>query len=349
MSLRATAALVGLVAALAASPALAGNGPQVTVMTRNLYLGTSLDRVVQAQTVPELLAAVATSYTNAPATDFAGRAAAWASEIAAHEPDLVGLQEAVLWRTGSADFSPVPNAVTVAADFLELLLERLEEHGLRYEVVATQAGYDVEAPGLFPTGLMDVRLTQREVILARQGSGLRIANPQGGQYAARLTIPIVGGSIALPWAWASVDVTVRGETFRFATTHLDPAADPLRLAQAAEFLGGPGAAGLPLVWLGDFNSPPGSLPYASVVAAGLEDAWARKWPAVPGFTCCHAEDLRNPLPTLDRRIDLVFTRGPFEVEEAELVGEELGDRLGSGLWPSDHAGLVVTLELEEDG
>lgn len=53
--------------------------------------------------------------------------------------------------------------------------------------------------------------------------------------------------------------------------------------------------------------------------------------------------------TLSERVDLVLTRGPFHVEKASLVGNEASDRLPSGLWPSDHAGVVVTLELESGG
>ena len=341
-------AAVGLLLALWAAPAHGATSAEVTVMTRNLYFGTNLDRVVQAPTVPDFLAAVATSYTNALATDFAGRAAVWAKEIAEAEPDLVGLQEAVLWRTGPADFSAVPNATTVTADFVQSLLSELDRRGEQYDVVASTTGYDVEAPGAFASGLMDIRLTQQEVILARRGSNLTISNSQGGQYSARLTIPTVGGPVSLPWAWASVDVTVRGQSFRFATTHLDSAADSLRLAQATEFLAGPGATQLPLIWLGDFNAAPGSPPYAAITAGGLEDAWARKHPGKPGFTCCQAEDLRNPLSTLDQRIDHVFTRGSFQVEETLIVGDKPGNRTRSGLWPSDHAGLVAVLKLDHE-
>jgi hypothetical protein len=84
----------------------------------------------------------------------------------------------------------------VTADFVALLLAELEERKLRYQVVASQAGYDAEAPGLFPSGFLDIRLTQREVILARTRGGLQVANPQG-QYAARLTVPTAGGPVAL--------------------------------------------------------------------------------------------------------------------------------------------------------
>jgi hypothetical protein len=76
------------------------------------------------------------------------------------------------------------------------------------------------------------------------------------------------------------------------------------------------------------------------------DAWSARHPSDPGFTCCQATNLLNPTATLTERVDLVLTRGPFHVGKASLVGDEASDRLPSGLWPSDHAGVVVTLELE---
>lgn len=189
-----------------ASPVEAGKS-SVTVMTRNLYLRTDLGPVIASTSPSEFLVNVAAAFNQAQASDFAGRAGAWADEIERAKPDLVGLQEAVIWRTQSpADFSPAPNATTVAADFLALLMAELRARGLKYVVVVSQTGYDVEAPGLFAGGFMDVRLTQREVILVRKSRGISLANPQGGQYAARLTLPTaIGVPVALPWAWASVD------------------------------------------------------------------------------------------------------------------------------------------------
>lgn len=354
--------LVALTAlcAVAAAPARADDdGDELTVMSRNLYFGADLGPVITAPNPPAFFAAVAAAYTAAQATDFAGRAKAWAKEIDETDPDLIGLQEAVLWRTQTpADFSPTPNATAVAADFVQLLLNELRARGLRYSVAATQTGYDVEAPGLFPFGFMDVRLTQREVILVRKGAGLRLSNVQGGQYTAKVTVPTAVGPIPLPWAWASVDVQADGNRFRFATTHLDPTSGAAQVAQAAEFLAGPGNTALPLVWVGDFNSlangepvtgaVPATFTYPNLIAAGFIDAWREDHPSDPGFTCCHASNLLNPAPTLDERIDLVLFRGPFEVREAEIVGEHPDDRLASGLWPSDHAGVVATLQFEEE-
>jgi endonuclease/exonuclease/phosphatase family metal-dependent hydrolase len=336
-------------------------GGESTVMTRNLDFGTDLGPILTATDQLEFVTAVAAAYTQAQATDFPGRARAWADEIERASPDLIGLQEAVLWRSQTpADFSPTPNATTVEADLVGLLLAELRSRGLKYDVVIAQTGTDIEAPGLFPTGLVDVRLTQREVILTRKSAGLKLTNAQGGRYAAFLTIPdVTGASVALPWAWASVDATRNGRSFRFATTHLDPISGAAQQAQAAEFLAGPGATTLPIVWVGDFNSdadatvitgvPSATATYGAIIAAGFSDAWTAKHPADPGATCCQAPDLLNPNSTLTERDDLVLTRGPFHVGQASVIGDEPSDRLPSGLWPSDHAGVVVTLDLVSGG
>jgi endonuclease/exonuclease/phosphatase family metal-dependent hydrolase len=343
-----------------AATAQAGGG-ELTVMTRNLSFGTDLGPVVAATSEAGFVTAVAAAFREAQASDFPGRAQAWADEIEHARPDLVGLQEAVLWRTQSpADFSPTPNATVVEADLVGLLLAELRSRGLKYDVAIAQNGYDIEAPGLFPTGLVDVRLTQREVILARRAPGVKLTRAQGGTYAAFVTVPtIIGVPVALPWAWASVDVTRNGRTFRFATTHLDPISGIAQGLQASEFMAGPGNTTLPIVWVGDFNSdaqatvitgvPSATATYGSILAAGYLDAWSARHPSEPGFTCCQATDLMNPVSTLIERVDLVLTRGPFHVGKASLVGDELSDRLPSGSWPSDHAGLVVTLDLELGG
>ena len=353
-----SAALLAILTLAPAAATAHAGAAELTMMTRNLSFGTDLGPIVAAPTEFEFVTAVATAFTQAQATDFPSRAKAWADEIEHAQPDLIGLQEAVLWRTQTrADFSPTPNATTVEVDLVALLLAELRSRGLRYEVVFAQTGTDIEAPGLFPTGIVDVRLTHREVILARKTSGLRLTNAQGDQYAAFVTVPtIIGVPVALPWAWASVDVTHRGRSFRFATTHLDPLSGVAQQLQANEFLAGPGSTTLPIVWVGDFNSnaegtvitgvPSATATYRSIIASGYADAWSARHPSDPGLTCCQATNLLNPTSTLTERVDLVLTRGPFRVGKASLVGEDASDRLANGLWPSDHAGVVVTIELE---
>ena len=57
----------------------------------------------------------------------------------------------------------------------------------------------------------------------------------------------------------------------------------------------------------------------------------------------HARSLRGI--SWGGSLDLILFRGPFKVDDVDVVGEDPDDRTESGLWPSDHAGVVATLEL----
>jgi hypothetical protein len=100
---------------------------------------------------------------------------------------------------GAADGSAL-DATTDAGDFVQLLLSALAARGLHYQLAAESTGYDVEAPGLFPAGLMDVRLTQHEAILARTDGGLTLSNPQAHQYATFISVPSGSGRSRSPGA-----------------------------------------------------------------------------------------------------------------------------------------------------
>jgi endonuclease/exonuclease/phosphatase family metal-dependent hydrolase len=115
-------------------------------------------------------------------------------------------------------------------------------------------------------------------------------------------------------------------------------------AQANEILAGPGSTTLPLVLLGDFNSPTdgSGTTYNNLLAAGFHDAWAIAGSG-DGFTFGQADDLLNLNSMLDRRIDRVLFRGDFEVNEIDIWGEDPSDKTPSGLWPSDHAGVAARL------
>jgi len=345
----------GLLAALL-SPAVSANeqphpfaGQRVArVMTRNMYFGADLTPVITAPTPQAFVAAATVGYLQAQATNFPERIAAMADEIAENQPMLVGLQEVTTWRTGPA-FDPNP-ATTVTADFLAMLLTDLEARGASYAALAVVPGFDAEVP----TGLgIDVRLSVADVLLARtdlKTADFKFENVQTGTYAAALTFPTVVGPIAFPRQWASVDVKIRGKQFRFITTHLEAFSQYHRVAQAAELLAGPTVTDLPTVMVGDFNAEPDTAGDAAalLIGAGFADTWAVAMPGVAGFTCCQAADVANPTPTLSERIDLVFARdGEFQVLGADLVGEAAGDRTASGLWPSDHAGVVVTLQIPD--
>ena len=85
--------------------------------------------------------------------------------------------------------------------------------------------------------------------------------------------------------------------------------------------------------------------YATLADAGLDDAWRAARPDADGFTCCRAPGLAEATSSLDVRLDVVLYRGNLTVTEARLLGEQPRTIAGAVRWPSDHAGVLVTLEL----
>ena len=322
------------------------------VMTRNLFLGADLTPAYEALASPgglaELPGVVASIFNPTPPlgvvqrTDFATRVVGLADEIEATRPDLIGVQEAAVWRT--RPLLPEAGSEEVSYDHLELLEGELARRGLGYGRLATVANGDVELPS---AAGISVGLTNRDAILARDGA-VHVSNVRTGGFATTLPLHTAQGTFALGRGWAAVNAQLGGRTIRFIATHLEVAATPaaaeVQLRQAAELVAGPARTSLPVVLLGDFNARPGTPAYDSLRAAGFDDAWTRANPAdLPGFTCCHAASLSDPADALRRRIDLILTRGGIAATECRVVGDQPGD-FREGLWPSDHAGVVATLE-----
>ena len=377
-----TVAALTSAAALVLLPRLSSDSPStVTVMTRNVYLGADVNRPVRAvagRTGPEALIALGQANHEVREildhTDFAVRSRLLAAEMAAAGADVVGLQEVALWRSGPMELDQLGrlNAATVDYDFLSLLLTELERRGTRYDVVQAQNSSDVEAPaftgdpfaGTAEAG-RDIRLTLRDVILIRADSPITVADRGSGQYRARLDISLGGipYSYIRGFAWADLEI---GQTeLRFITTHLESESADLTLAQAEELLAGAAAerSGLTVIAC-DCNSDPqhqsvrpgNSVPPAAAYArltgsGGFADTWLAQGPAAgPGFTFGLGEDVNDPTAQFSRRIDLVLARGlrpeQLAASRCEVTGDQPADRdPGTGLWPSDHAGVVVELPL----
>jgi hypothetical protein len=331
------------------------NGPQITVMTRNLYLGGDINRVLapsNAQT--PIPVSVAQTWAMVQQTNFAERARAIATEIATTRPHLIGLQEVTLFRIQNpGDFltGNTTPATTVALDQLAILLDALNAKGLTYLPVAIAEGIDVELPMVTgqTTPLADIRLTDREVILAR--ADVQITNVIVKKFNATLPVSLGEVSISIPRAWASVDATLQGRTLRFVTTHLETGvAEPIQRLQASELLQTLASTTIPTLLVGDFNSDARGTTtqtYQNLINAGLIDVWNAVNPNDPGLTGSQQEDLRNSPSALNRRIDLIFTRATDNLTplSAQVVGDKETDRTPSAMWPSDHAGVVATLRL----
>jgi hypothetical protein len=329
----------------AAAGTAAQGGPPVTVMTRNLYLGSELGPLFEAQSEAQLVGATSQIWANMRASDFPARAKVLAAEVAEHRPLLIGLQEVSRWDA-------VSPAGTVTVDFLPILLEAFAARGQHYEAVSVSDAFEGTLPAIVPElGFAQVTLLDRDVILVRADvppAQLTVLHEETGLFDAALELPVLGNQLRIERGWNLVDVRVRNRTFRVVNSHFE-AFDPnetVRVQQAQELLDGPLATELPVMLLGDFNSDAedDGLAYDILIdKGGFEDAWETANPGDPGLTCCHAADLRNEDLDLRSRIDLILVRDGVRVRELERVGVDPAMRTASGLWPSDHAGVVGRL------
>src|SRR5262249_32632926 len=146
------------------------------------------------------------------ANDFPVRAKGLAQEILKKRPDMVGLQEVALWRTGPPSLEPLlggspPTAATVRYDYLQLLLEQLNKGKKRYRVAAANDEFDFEAPGdengvpgdgpnkLTPNAEINGRLTMRDVILVKAGKSVKVSNARTGHFSNLLVVELQGVKI----------------------------------------------------------------------------------------------------------------------------------------------------------
>ncbi|MEU4481000.1 endonuclease/exonuclease/phosphatase family protein [Micromonospora sp. NPDC023966] len=341
-------ALVLAVAATAplAAPASAHCKHDIRVLTRNVYIGGDLAPSVAAQTLPEFLGANAALVAHADQMDFPARARLLAAEIRERRPDLVGLQEVALWRTGPI-FDPQP-ATSVRADYLAILLAALAATGQHYRAVVTQDEADLEAPAGDPFQF-DVRLTLRDVILVRQGSPVRVTDTARAQFQHNVvvTIPATGTTATLAFAWTAVDAVLDRRSFRFVNTHLEAVNPIVRLQQAQELAEGPLRTLRPVILVGDLNtgpdrtSPDDRLAYLMLLAYGLRDTWPLLHHRDPGYTVDLGVDLNQPADSLEHRVDLILVRGAVKPLRSEVFGTER--RTPGGRWASDHLGHAATL------
>ena len=406
----AAAALALLGAPLISSPADAAAGhkhraPAVKVMTRNLYLGADIMRPIQAigsvdPNDPDCQGIcyqgkVLNAFANAndqtrkivDDTDFNTRAKLLAEELATQKPDLVGMQEVALWRSGpmdsplSADFLKT-NATHVDYDFLATLLQDVKADGVAYKAISVGKRADVEGPayeGSYGSQQQqdtarDVRLTMRDVILKRVHSNVKVVKGSAGNkiYETNLTFNVdASHSLRFDRGYQWVDLKDGKKKFRFVNTHLEAFGSDIADAQAQELIDGAGGYDGTTILTCDCNSDPvnGTIkpgetarhwdPYYLIKrAGGFNDTWTQKYAPQDGFTSGLSETVNDSTDAnsdgiedgFDHRIDMVFARtangDKLKALSGAVTGTQLTDRDGTtGLWPSDHGGVVMKLRL----
>ena len=330
------------------SVAGAKRADEIRVMTRNVSIGGNIDRVLVAPSMNEVPLLVAQTWQEIVTNDFHVRAAALAQEIKARDPDIIGLQEITTFRVqdpGDMVFGGTEPATVVAYDYLQILLDALEERGLRYEVAGLIADTEAEMPMVTspaPT-FADVRMTDYDVVLVKPH--VSVENVIERNFAYDWSLPFGPEGLTVKRGYVAFDARIGDREFRLISTHLEPVdypdLQPLQLAQAAELLANQGDGTTIIV--GDLNTEPGRPAYEMLVSSGLSDAWDDLPGNAPGYTGGFSPDLL-PGQDLDERIDLVLYRngaGPvLSPTHGVISGRDPIE--GYPFLPSDHAGLTVT-------
>jgi hypothetical protein len=311
-----------------------------SVMTRNMDLGSDYEPALAATDTASFAHGVTTIYNEIVASNIAERAAGIAREIQETMPSVVSLQEVSLvqrfvWTGTQWSFLD-------QIDQLTALRTELVQLGLSYSLASEVYELDVAAPS---DASYLLRVRDSEAILVRSdlpASILTVSNPQTGHYTHLLSFQTPVGPVTAIAGWASIDITAMGSTVRVIDTHLESRSALIAAAQANELLISPAVTNLAVVVAGDLNSGPGTTTDAyDVIAASMTDTWPATKPNDPGLTLpLHGEDFFPYETSPDRRIDLIFTRGLRPVTDI-LIGTN--DLTPSGLYPSDHAGVVARL------
>ncbi|PTL85651.1 endonuclease/exonuclease/phosphatase family protein [Vitiosangium sp. GDMCC 1.1324] len=325
----------------------------LAVMTRGLSPGMGVERVLEAPTAAELPARAAEMFGALSHEALSARARKLADEIQYARPHLIGLQQVTqvrLQSPGDSLFGGTQPAEAVYLDALPVLLGELEARGLHYREVARVRNADVEVPLLSGPGptFDDVRLTDFDVILAR--ADVDVSEVRTGNYGARREVSRPGlEPVTLPRGWASVAAKVEGRKYRFVSTHLEPAPDEeglrVQLAQARELISTLRGEPLPVVLVGDFNTPAnlgrmGAPTYRELLLADYVDVWTRRLGEVP-----------LEMSALAERLHLVLVRTPV-TPGLRRMGPVLAYAVGGtreerrfGPWRSDQDGVVARLRM----
>lgn len=257
--------------AQAQAPAQTGEPVAVTVMGRNLYLGSDVGKALDL--LPDLAAAGQFMWDEVQITNFTARAPALAAEAAAARPAVIGLQEATTWKCTNS----LVGGSTTVYDFTKQFIDATAEAGVPY-VIAEADGSQAFNPG-YKIGPIP-RLTMvndPEAFQPLFGSdtaacGFELADALlvradlAGEVQAAGTTEFSDAYPIVPWlfeiqrgyAWA--DIAIDGAPVRFVATHLeslwDENAQNLGPEQARQIVADLESTTLPLVVMGDFNNDP---------------------------------------------------------------------------------------------
>jgi len=295
--------LVALLVALSLFPVAPAQAAdtQVTVMTRNLYLGSDVG--VAMDLIPNLSAAAQFMWDQVKATDFNKRAPKLAAEVIAQKPDVIGLQEATIWFCKKNAFSKRTEVFNFTKQFLAATKAQGTEYVLAQKdgITALNTGYSIAAVP-FVTIVNDPETFQplfgqdkaacgfeiADALAVRADLASKILKVGNTEYEQTYTIVPTIMTIYRGYTWA--DIQIGNTPVRFVTTHLESLWDenkiPNAAIQAQQLIADLKNTDMPVVIMGDFNSDPRDPRISDDPNAGGQPTASEVCPA--GSSTCNA-------------------------------------------------------------
>lgn len=264
------AILVLLLLATGIQPA-SGATPEITVVSRNIYLGADVG--VALELIPDFAAAAQFMWSQVAATDFSKRAPILADEVISSGADVVGLQEATKWfckknpwskRVVVYDFTSQFLAATKAAGSEYVLAKKDGEEALNigYSIPAIPYLTMVEDPAtfqpLFGSDKAACGFEIGDVLLVKKSLESKVLQVGNSEYEASYTIVPTIMNIYRGYTW--IDLEFNGSATRIVSTHLESLWDenkvPNSALQATQLVADLAKTTMPVIVMGDFNADP---------------------------------------------------------------------------------------------
>ncbi len=353
--------------------------PDITVMTQNQYLGTSLVPLISAinaeysndpfgilKKAQAINGALILALDNIVSSNAPERITALAESIDDKKPHLVGLQEVASIQCseiipGSGACSLLGNEPSPFNDHLALTLAALPDYSMGATVENTSLEFPIDLDG---NGVPDalVSVLDRDVILARNDIEVEPIHfpcterrSVDGCNFEFSSVPLVKRG------FVGVHAMVKDADYMFVNTHLEiegaPQIQALQSAELLHFVEALNSDWREII-VGDINSSPDNPyefplsdnpvefildPYRQLENKGFTDIWPLRPEDSAGYTCCQASDLANPESQHSRRIDVIFAKEPPKRVEANVLDDQPLDTTESSLWPSDHSSVSGSL------
>jgi endonuclease/exonuclease/phosphatase family metal-dependent hydrolase len=241
----------------------------ITVMSRNLYLGADVG--VALELIPDFPAAAQFMWDQVKKTDFSTRVVKLAEEAAQEKPDLIGIQEATIWYCKKNLWSKKVEVF----NFLNQYIEATKSTGVGYSLAsfngtdAFNPGYSIAAipyltkvedpttfEAIFGSSSAACGFTIGDAILVRDDVADDVIQVGNSEYEATYSIVPTLMTIYRGYTW--VDFKRQDSTVRVISTHLESIWDenkvPNSALQAEQLVADLAGSKMPLIVMGDFNA-----------------------------------------------------------------------------------------------